>query len=181
MPTGCVLTTGRQLDCKDFIGGIRTVLFQAVADYSPTYGGAGGNILTSIAADTLFRYELAKGTGSFVETIQTAPENGTIFYEGAVNIKLHKLSAADRDEIRLLVRNRLVVYILDNNNNQWVIGETNGAELSAGTGSTGAALGDLNGYDLTFTSQEQQPMRNAGVFTTNPFDNITNATISPAY
>ena len=178
MPTGCTLTTGRQLDCKDFIGGIRTVLFQAVADYTPTYTG---NVLSNIAADTVFRYELAKGVGNFTETIQTAPEAGTIFYEGAVNMKLHKLSAADRDEIRLLVRQRLVIYILDNNNNQWVIGETNGAELSAGTASTGSALGDLNGYDLTFTSQEQQPMRNAGTFTTNPFDNLAALTVSPAY
>jgi len=175
----CNLTTGRQLDCKDYIGGIRTVLFQVVADYVPTYSGTG--VLTSITADTAYRYELAKATGNFTETIQSAPENGTIFYEGVVNMKLHKLSAADRDEIKLLAQNRLVIYILDNNNNQWVIGETNGAELTAGTGSTGTALGDLNGYDLTFTSQEPEPMRSAGTGTTNPFDNVTNLTISPAY
>lgn len=175
----CTLTTGRQLDCKDFIGGIRTVMFQAVADYSPTYDGNGE--LSAIAADTVFRYELAKGTGNFTETIQSAPENGTIFYEGVVNIKLHKLTRADRDEIKLLAQNRLVIYILDNNNNQFVIGETNGAELTAGTGSTGTALGDMSGYDLTFTSQEAEPMRFAGTGTTNPFDNITNLTVSPAY
>ncbi len=174
----CNLTTGRQLDCKDYIGGIRTVMFQAVADYTPTYSSG---VLASIAADTVYRYELAKGTGSFTETIQSAPENGTIFYEAAVNMKLHKLSAADRDEIKLLAQNRLVVYILDNNNNQWVIGEINGAELTAGTASTGTAFGDLNGYDLTFTSQEAEPMRNAGTYTTNPFDNITNLTVAPAY
>ena len=115
----CTLTTGRQLDCKDFIGGIRTVMFQAVADYSPTYDSDG--VLTQIVADTVFRYELAKGTGNFTETIQSAPENGTIFYEGAVNIKLHKLTRADRDEIRLLAQNRLVIYILDNNNNLFEI------------------------------------------------------------
>ena len=175
----CDLTTGRTLDCKDYIGGIRTVMFQAVADYAPGYTGSG--VLNTIAADTVYRYELTKGTGSFTETIQSAPENGTVFYEAAVNMKLHKLSAADRDEIKLLAQNRLVVYILDNNNNQWVIGEINGAELTAGTASTGTAFGDLNGYDLTFTSQEAEPMRSAGTYTTNPFDNITNLTVSPAY
>ncbi len=175
----CTLTTGRQLDCKDFIGGIRTVMFQVVADYAPTYTGTG--VLSSITADTVFRYELAKGTGNFTETIQSAPENGTIFYEGVVNIKLHKLTNEDRNELELLVQNRLVIYILDNNNNQWVIGESNGAELTAGSGSTGTALGDMNGYDLTFTSQEPTPMRSAGTGTTNPFDNITNLTVSPAY
>ena len=71
--------------------------------------------------------------------------------------------------------------ILDNNNQQWVIGEVNGAEITAGTAETGTALGDMSGYTLTITSQEKEPVRNAGTYTTNPFDNITDLTISPAY
>ena len=101
-----------------------------------------------------------------------------MIFEDTLAIKLHKLSAADRDEIKLLAQNRLVCFILDNNNNQWVIGEVNGAELTAGTAGTGVALGDAYGYELTFTSQEAEPMRNAGTFTTDFFDNITNLTIS---
>ena len=50
-----------------------------------------------------------------------------------------------------------------------------------GTAGTGTAYGDAYGYELTFMSQEAEPMRNCGTYTTNPFDNITNLTISPAY
>ena len=174
----CDLTAGRLLDCKDAVGGIRSVLFLEVADYAPTYTG---NILTQVAAATAYRYELPKGTGSLSEAITVSTENGTIFYEDTLTVKLHKLSAADRDEIKLLAQNRLVCFVLDNNNNQWAIGEVNGAELTAGTASTGVSYGDSYGYELTFMSQEAEPMRNCGTYTTNPFDNITNLTISPAY
>lgn len=174
----CDLTAGRLLDCKDAVGGIRSVLFLEVADYTPTYTG---NILTSVAAATAYRYELPKGTGSLSEAITVSTEAGSIFYEDTLTVKLHKLSAADRDEIKLLAQNRLVCFVLDNNNNQWAIGEVNGADLTAGTASTGAAYGDMSGYEMTFTSQEAEPMRNAGTYTATPFDNITNLTVSPAY
>ena len=174
----CELTTGRTLDCKDAIGGIRTVYFMQVEDYTPTYTS---DVLTAVSAATAYRYELPKATGSLSEAIQVSMENGSVFYESTLTLKLFKLSAADRDEIKLLAQNRLAVFILDNNNNQWVIGEVNGAEISAGTAETGTALGDMSGYNLTITSQEKEPVRNAGTYTTNPFDNITGLTISPAY
>ena len=174
----CELTTGRTLDCKDSIGGIRTIYFMQVEDYVPTYTS---NVLTSVSAATAYRYELPKATGSLSEAIQVSTENGSVFYESTLSVKLFKLSAADRDEIKLLAQNRLAVMILDNNNQQWVIGEVNGAEITAGTAETGTALGDMSGYTLTITSQEKEPVRNAGTYTTNPFDNITDLTISPAY
>ena len=37
------------------------------------------------------------------------------------------------------------------------MGLDQGADVSAGEISTGAALGDFNGYSLTFTAQEELP------------------------
>ena len=124
---------------------------------------------------------MPKGTGSLSEAITVSTENGSLFFEDTLTIKLHKLSAADRDEVKLLAQNRLVCFVLDNNNNQWAIGEVNGADLTAGTAATGQAYGDMAGYEMTFTSQEAEPMRNCGTYTTTPFDNITGLTVSPAY
>ena len=44
-------------------------------------------------------------------------------------------------------------------------------ELSAGTSSSGTAMGDLNGYDLTFTGAESAPAFLVESYTTTPFDN----------
>ena len=38
-----------------------------------------------------------------------------------------------------------------------MMGRVNGADVTAGTVSTGNALGDFNGYNLTFTAQETSP------------------------
>ena len=51
------------------------------------------------------------------------------------------------------------------------MGLDNGCELSAGTNSSGAALGDMNGYDWTFEGQEPNPMQTVADYTTVPFDN----------
>tara|TARA_R110000772_G_scaffold242304_1_gene354785 strand:- start:1038 stop:1493 length:456 start_codon:yes stop_codon:yes gene_type:complete len=149
-----------------------------LTDYAPTYTGT---VLTAVTAATGWRYDLPKSTGNFSEAITVSSENGTVFYEDTLVIKLHRLDNAMRDELRLIAQNRLVCFILDNNNNQWAMGEVLGAELSAGTAATGTALGDSYSYDLTFMSQEREPMRNCGAFTATPWDNVTGLSVSPAY
>ena len=174
----CELTTGRLLDCKDSVGGIRSILLMPLSDYNPTYTGT---VLTTIAAATGYRYDLPKATGLFSEGITVSSENGTVFYEDTLTIKLHRLDNAMRDELINIAQTRMVCFVLDNNNNQWAMGEVLGAELTAGTAATGQALGDSYGYDLTIMSQEREPMRNCGAYTSNPWDNITGLTVSPAY
>ena len=174
----CELNSGRLLDCKDSVGGIRSILLMELADYSPTYTGT---VLSAVTAATGWRYDLPKSNGSYSEGITVSSENGTVFYEDTLTIKLHRLDNAMRDELKLIAQNRLVCFILDNNNNQWAMGEVLGAELTAGTSATGTALGDTYGYDLTFMSQEREPMRNCGTFTTTPWDNVTGLAVSPAY
>jgi len=174
----CDLTTGRLLDCKDSVGGIRSILLLPLTDYTPTYTGT---ILSAVTAATAFRYDLPKSTGLFSEGITISTENGTVFYEDTLTIKLHKLDNAMRDELKLIAQTRMVCFVLDNNNNQWAMGEVLGAELTAATSATGTSLGDMYGYELTIMSQEREPMRNAGTYTTNPWDNVTGLTVSPAY
>ena len=160
---GCDLTAGRLLDCKNSVGGIRSILLMELADYEPTYTGT---VLTQVAAATAWRYDLPKSTGNFSENITISTENGTVFYEDTLTIKLHRLDNAMRDELKLIAQNRMVCFVLDNNDNQWCMGEVLGAELTAGTSATGTSLGDAYGYDLTIMSQEREPMRNAGAYTT---------------
>ena len=174
----CDLTAGRLLDCKDSVGGIRSILLMPLTDYAPSYTAT---VLSSVTAATGYRYDLPKATGLFSESITISTENGTCFYEDTLTIKLHRLDNAMRNELVNIAQTRMVCFVLDNNNNQWAMGEVLGAELTAGTAATGTALGDGYGYDLTIMSQEREPMRNCGAYTTTPWDNITGLTVSPAY
>jgi len=176
----CELTTGRSLDCKDIIGGIRAVYFVQKDDITLTHSAgtiSDLDIAGSGTGDELFKYNLVRGTGSYTETVTASAENGTVFYEPSVNIKLHKLTVADRNEIKLLAQNRLVIFVetnaVDTNGKRliWCLGADNGMELTTATSNSGVAFGDMNGYDLTFNGMESNGALLVAAYTTDPFDN----------
>lgn len=178
----CELTKGRALDCKDIVGGIRAVYFVQLDDVTLTTSAGAVtdiDIVGSGSGDELYKYSLVRATGSFTETITASAENGTVFYEPTINIKLHKLSTADQNEIKLLAQNRLVVFVETNAINAagkrviFCVGQTNGLELTTGTGASGVAFGDMNGYDLNFVGMEDSPALVVDDYTTEPFDNAS--------
>lgn len=156
MPICSALTSGRELQCKDSVGGIRKIFF---AQSLGTLSIDSNEIIDDITATTVYQYDLPNQTGSFTQTIQTSAENGTVFFEQAVNIKLNKLTTADRNEIKVLAQENLYIFVFDANNNLFLVGEENLAQCTAGTIQTGTNRGDMNGYDLTFTAYERIPAR----------------------
>jgi hypothetical protein len=165
----CDLTAGRLWECKEQVGGIKTVYF---ADFGDLTGltVSNGAISTGLTGKTLYRYELPDYTGNLTETLTASAESGTLFYEQALEITLHKLRAADSDEIKLLAKGRPHCIVVDNNDNQLLLGFQKGLNVTTVAGQTGTAAGDLSGYVLSFTASEVQ----AAPFVT---DDISNATI----
>tara|TARA_R110000751_G_scaffold48359_1_gene107783 strand:- start:588 stop:1136 length:549 start_codon:yes stop_codon:yes gene_type:complete len=180
----CTLSSGRLLKCKDKIGGIKTIF---IAEHSKFVTGIQLNAEEVSAlpdlspAIELFRYELSQAAGDFVETITSSVENGTVFWNQVVNISLMQLTAADRLELANVSQTRLMLFVLDNNDNIWMIGQYDSAELTAGTAATGTAKGDANGYTLTFTATEKLPARRLVSYGTTPFDNMGSSVVNPAY
>jgi hypothetical protein len=61
------------------------------------------------------------------------------------------------------------------NGDTLLVGQREGADLTAGSISTGAAMGDLYGYSITFTGQEQLPAAFlSGSTFGNPFGAVSN-------
>ena len=162
------ISTGRALACKDSVGGIKAVIFvpndssnKIVAATTDSTTGA----IDSLSADVAgaYKYEL-KGTSSLEETITASADNGTVFYEQALNLTLPKLSATDTKEIKLLAASRPQIIVQDYNNNYMVVGLENGADVSGGTIVTGTAMGDMSGYTLVFSGMETAPASHIEVF-----------------
>lgn len=177
----CELTTGFNVDCKGGIGGIKKIWVQQSSDFATgvTTDATSGEV-DALPTATIYPYEIPKGTTSaFTETITT--DNGNLFYTQTVVLVMPQLSAAKRKQLHLLAQNRgLAVFVQDNNNNIWFIGRTRGAEVSAREAATGAAVGDLNGYTVTFTAEEPTPAERLESYTTDPFDNFADITIGAA-
>ena len=157
----CALTQGYTLGCRDSVGGIKEVRFIEFANVTGVAVTSGNVVsgITTTGSSKFWKYDLTKQTSQFTETINADQPNGTIHYQQDLQIVLNKMTAALRNELRLLGQNRLMAIVLDRNGVYWLLGSLNGLELSAGTAQTGTAFGDRNGYDITFTAMEEQPMR----------------------
>ncbi len=169
----CELSAGFALDCKEGIGGIKAIYLQQLADFqTDVVVDPSTEEINALPTATIYQFALPKHTGSFTEEVQSSVENGTIFYTQTVTATFFKLTAARRKQLELIAKNRLVIFVLDNNDNIWMVGKVDGAEVTAMSTATGTAKGDLNGTTITFTAEEAHKAYRLVSFTSLPFDNF---------
>ena len=169
----CDLSLGRKVPCKDVVGGIKAVYFIDYGDITIAYDSTDTDLVEDLGAVTAYEYEL-KGNSSFEQTFTSSRENGTTFFEQTLNLTLTKLSKEDNKELKLLAFGRPHVVVHDYNGNAFLMGAEHGAEVSGGTIVTGGAMGDLSGYTLTLSAQEQVPANFLeGATEADPFGGLT--------
>jgi len=151
----CSLTTGRKVPCKSAVGGIKTIYF---ADYG-TLGDAtivAGEITALAGTPDFFQFDV-KGSSALETAINSSRENGTTFYESTLTMSLTFQDKATQEELKLIAHARPHVAIEDYNGNFFLLGLDHGAEVTGGSITSGAAMGDLSGYSLTIVAQETAP------------------------
>ena len=149
----CDITAGRLEPCKDSNGGLRAIYF--INYDSGLYANATFTLeeITALTTPvTCFKYEL-RGANSFDEANENSRENGTSFWTGTGTFVFKKQDLSTQKELKLLSFGRPQVIVEDYNGNFRLAGIKNGCECAVSTAS-GAAMGDLNGYNIVATSQE---------------------------
>ena len=153
----CDLANGRLEVCKDAVGGIETVYFINYGDFNPevdvTYSVGTDTIATIANVTSLYKYEL-KGTNSFEQVVTSSRENGTTFVEQTLTMTLKKQDPTTHKSVKLLAYGRPQIVVRNRNNQFFLMGLEHGAELTTANVSNGTAMGDLNGYTLTFVATE---------------------------
>jgi|TARA_R100000084_G_scaffold38238_1_gene15325 NCAIR mutase (PurE)-related protein len=179
----CALTTGFTLDCKDAIGGVKSVRLTTLAEYEALDASVANGKISSwgTPSTVFFKYDQLKETSSLTETINSNVQNGSIYYTPEVTIVLSKLESDKRNEIKLLAQNRLVAIVETNDETPkfFVVGVTTGLEVSAGTSATGTAYSDLSGYNLTLSGLEAAPMLQLDPADATLADDVTSSTTYP--
>jgi hypothetical protein len=167
----CNLSAGRNEVCKDSIGGLAGVYFLNYTTGSFTKNGA-GEVTAFPSGSTVYYYQL-KGTSAYTETVNTSRENGTTFFNQELVLNLKKLTNEMTTQLKLMAYGRPQIVVHTMNGDALLVGEQEGADVTAGTIQTGAAMGDLYGYSVTFTGQEKLPAAFiSGSTQTNPFASI---------
>ena len=160
----CDISHGRLEPCKDVVGGLKNIYVLNYGLYDETditYSATVGleDLITGIslpALSSIYKFEL-KGTNSFETTITSSRENGTTFFEQVLSVQLKKQDAITHKQVKLLSYGRPNIIVETNAGQYFIAGLLRGMDVTAGTISNGTALGDMNGYSLTFTGQEAVP------------------------
>lgn len=151
----CDLTRGRKEPCSDSVGGLRAVYFTDFGDLGAVTK-VNDEITVLGGTFNAYKYEL-KGDSTFEQTINSSRETGTTFVEQTLNITLKKLTKEDNKEIKLLCYNRPHIAVETNNGEVFLMGLEYGSEVVSGSILTGASMGELSGYTLSFVAQEVEP------------------------
>ena len=193
----CQLSAAVGIDCKDQIGGLKAVYFcndyynnienvdSVTADsFIMTAGGFAtwqDSIGTTPASDVVivYKYDLRPDLSSMTINTNASKTNGTTFFTQTLSLTLQKINAAVAYQLRLIAYNRVQVFVLDNNNNLFLLGYNNGCDVTAGTTLSGTAYGDLSGFTIEISAEEKAPYIQAGSApsdpsaATYPFDKLT--------
>ena len=168
----CNITQGRQEVCKESIGGLAGVYFINYTTGSFTKNGS-GQVTALPSGSTVYYYEL-KGNSTYTETVNSSRDNGTTFFSQELVLNLKKLTNEMTTQLKLMAYGRPQIVVWTMNGDALLGGEREGADVTAGTIQTGGALGDLYGYSITFTGQEQLPAAFlSGSTTTSPFAGLS--------
>lgn len=158
----CDLTTGFTVGCNDSAGGIAEFWFANMpSDFAIAYDASGqaSGVTGTGLAYYLYETTNAQGAASVMNDNPTVDSaNGTSYFDQTATYVLNKMDSAKRNEVKLLATAKLSIIIKDNNGAYWLMGATNGVRMTAGDNGTGTALGDRNGYSLSFQAQEPEPM-----------------------
>ena len=161
----CDITRGRLIDCKDSIGGLKAIYIcktynnniekvATIANTEMTTAGFATWSGQSGSATTVFKYDLVPNLSSMTVTVNSDNANGTTFFSQALSITLQKIDHDMTNELRLMAYSRAQIFVQDSNDNVFLLGIVNGCHVSGGTVITGAAKGDLTGYTIEWTAEE---------------------------
>jgi hypothetical protein len=155
----CLITKGKTLSCKNAVGGYRAAYFinygQGV-EFTSLDGSV--STITGLTAGDAYKYELKATTNTFQQDVTTSRDAGTTFFSQVAVLIIPKLTVDMTNQLKFMSAGRPHIVIEDNMGNFLLVGEENGADLTAGTIATGGGLGDFNGYNLTFTAEEPNPV-----------------------
>lgn len=148
------ITKGKRVGCIGNQGGVKNFYFALYGDYGIT---ATNQVVSSLGslADT-YKYEVTGNAQGLTETPTADWTNGTLFFTQVVSAQFPNLDAELQNELFLLMRNRLVVFVEDYNGNVQIVGLVNGAKATGGSKVTGQASADLNGYTIEVSAEEKE-------------------------
>jgi hypothetical protein len=157
------ITSGVLNGCSSNQGGLEAIFIANGPVESITETGGvvsaitvGGSPL--VPAD-FFKFDVPRTTSSISETATGDIAQGTVTYAQTAIMVLNQMQASTRDQLKLMFEaTNMVVVAKDNNGKFFSIGLLRGAYGETATSTSGVAYQDRNGYEITISGIEKDPM-----------------------
>jgi len=150
----CDISIGRALRCKTSVGGIKNIYFVPFGSMGTVTLDNWNRIQAVTGSPYAFKFEVLRDA-DLDQRIQSSAVNGTTFVEQTLKATLKQLDFATDNAIMKLSYSRPHIIVEDLNGNYFMIGYKNGVDMRTSNVKTGRAMGDLSGYELTFTGEEK--------------------------
>jgi hypothetical protein len=154
----CAIVSGYALDCKDAVAGIKNIYITEHANVTAVAENASGFVtgITKTSGTKFFKYALhPRGQNNFTQNIQADPTVGTVAYEQGIVANFVKLQYETQIKLELIIKNRTIIIGETKAGTYFLFGKDFGMEVSAGTGNSGQAMNEFQGYQLTFSGMEK--------------------------
>jgi hypothetical protein len=151
MAFNCNLNDGYVLGCSS-IGGVEKVWIGEWVDNVVVAQDSCG-IITGITTTglTVYSFEQDIEHAGLVQTGNYSRENGTVFYESTLSIKLIGLDCNVRNRMVELGRAPLFAVVKSNAGDYYYLGLESSGRASAGEANLGVLLGDQNGLSQSIS------------------------------
>jgi hypothetical protein len=156
----CDISWGRVLPCTDAVGGLDAIYFINEDTLGVVTFGSGDSedVITSIVnADgttNLYKYDL-KGTSTFNQVMNSSRENGTTFVEQTLVLNLPVMSSTFHKQFKLLAWANPKVIVSTTSGSFFLMGLEFGCDVTTINANSGAAMGDMTGYEVTLVAREK--------------------------
>jgi hypothetical protein len=150
MAFSCNLSDGAVLGCSS-VGGVNKVWIGEWQDVVAYQQSPNGTITGLTSGFTVYEFEQDIEHAGLVQNGNFDRNNGTVFYESILSIKLIGLDAAVRNNLIELGRAPLAAVIESNAGDTYICGVESAGRASSAEASVGVALSDMNGLALSIS------------------------------
>jgi hypothetical protein len=155
----CDVGKGKRRDCKNAVSGFKKLYLANYDEYNMvTSSTTTGHLLTDIGdLVEVFGYDMKNTGNNFVQTINSSSDNGTTFYNQVLTFILTKLTAEMEFQVKMMAYGSPILFVELRSGQIFAMGLENGCDIT-GTAGVGGTMDSLNGYTLTATANEKEPI-----------------------
>lgn len=144
-------------NCNNNVGGLKAIYitdYENVTVVTDTEDDGVIDTITMAASTQFFDFYFAKNSAMYEENLVQNLEIGSTYFEQKVALSIPLRNEVRREAVKELVsgQKKLMVLLQDNNDNYWLYFEKEGGIVTALTGGSAAAKGELNGYAIEITA-----------------------------